>query len=139
MIPTNAFATGSQALKFYLCAMEAVIRATAQCLDALSELNGEALRVAFDEHSAIVAQARSPAEITTLQIGALGTTPQKAMSYLQHVGTIVVETCSGIAMDIRHCFSEASPQGLEFVDSLLSGALVEGRGRLETRRIRASQ
>ncbi|WP_158511019.1 phasin family protein [Paraburkholderia caribensis] len=139
MIPTNAFATGSQALKFCFCAIEAVIRATAQCLEALSELNGEALQVAFDGHSAIVAQARTPAEITTLQIGASGTTLQKAMAYWQRVGTIMVETCSGTTMDIRHCFSEASPQGLELVDSLLGGALTESPGRLETRRIRASR
>ncbi|AUT66555.1 hypothetical protein C2L65_43750 [Paraburkholderia terrae] len=122
MISTNAFATSSQALKFSFCAMEGVTRATARYLEALSELNGEVLRVAFDEHSAIVAQARSPAEITTLQIGALGAAPQKAVSYWQHVGTIVVEACSGIALDIRHCFSQTSPQGLEFLDSLVSGA-----------------
>jgi hypothetical protein len=58
-----------QALKFNLCASEAVVRAVARFLEQVSELNGQALPVALDrEHSAIVTQARSSGELTTVQI-----------------------------------------------------------------------
>ncbi|OUL80456.1 phasin family protein [Paraburkholderia hospita] len=122
---STAFEAISQVLKFNLCATEGVVRATARCLELLSELNGQVLRAVFDEHSAIAAQVRSPAEVTMLQIGLLGAAPQQAMSYWRHVGTIAVETCSDIAMDSRHCLSESSPQMHEFVDSLLSGAFLQ--------------
>lgn len=110
---SNVFQTSSQALKFTSCAMEGVVRATALCLEQLSELNGHALRAVFEEHSAIAAQACSPAELATLQIGMLGTAPQKAISYWRHVGTIAAETCSEIAMDSQNCFAESSPDGRE--------------------------
>ncbi|MGT2477690.1 phasin family protein [Paraburkholderia terrae] len=121
---SSPFETSSQTLRLNVCAMEGVGRATARCIERLGELNCQALRVAFEEHSAIAAHARSPAEVTSLQFGLLGVALQKAMSYWQHVGSIAAETCSEIALDCVHCLSDSSPRGREFVDSLLSGSFL---------------